>query len=215
MERVYRFFGETEETRRIRKHKIENTPTTFSEPITICAVCLENIENLEVVQLQPCSHMVHRACMHAWTYRREGRGRVVNCPVCTVNITHITYIADRNSLNVTYTLGQYMNNYNNLMNMRFTARELFHAIPTGQQIRHVVGARMDYLNDNPEMILHDIWSIALCLYALYFIPNHLFSSLNQIYNSLNPNGGKSRKAKKAKKAKKTKKSRKRRKVRKH
>jgi len=212
MERVYRFFGETEETRRIRKHKIENTPTTFSEQITICAVCLDNIENLEVVQLQPCSHMVHRACMHAWTYRREGRGRVVNCPVCTANITHITYIADQNIVNVTYTLGQYMNNYNNLMNMRFTARELFHAIPTGQQIRRGVGVLGDYYNDNPAAIISDIWSIAIVLFSLYYIPNHLFSSLNTIYNSLNPNGGKSRKAKKARNIKK---SRKRRKVRKH
>jgi hypothetical protein len=207
MERVYRFFGETEETRRIRKDKIENTPTTFSEPITVCAVCLENIENLEVVQLQVCTHIVHRACMHAWTYRRELMGQVANCPVCNGNITHITYIADRNSPNVTHTLVEYMNDYNNLMNMRFTARELFHAIPTGQQIRRGAGDLVDYYyyNEFPERIFLDIFNIAVGLYSIYVISNNL-------YNSLNPGGGKSRKAKKIKKIKKT---RKRRKVRKH
>jgi len=203
MERVYRFFGETEETRRRRKHKIENTPTTFSEPITDCTVCLENIENLEVLQLQPCSHMVHRACMTAWTYRKELMGQVANCPVCNDNITHIIYIADQNIVNVPFTIGQYMNNYNNLMNMQFTARELFNAIPTGQQIRQLP---RDWMARPPEIILHDILYFAIICYISFITSQSITNFLN------NTGRGKSRKAKKARNIKKSRKSRK---VRKH
>jgi hypothetical protein len=205
MERVYRFFGETEETRRIRKHKIENTHTSFDEPIRECTACLVNIEDLEVVQLQPCTHIVHRACMHAWTYRKELLGQDANCPVCNADITHITYIADGNSQNVTHTLVEYMNNYNNLMNMRFTARELFNAIPTIQEFLQHPRLLMQRPRRLPGMILHDILFSAIAYYIIS-------TTVNAVTNSLNPDGGKSRKAKKAKKTKKT---RKRRKVRKH
>ena len=65
MERFNSLFGETEETQRRRKIKIDKIPSRFTEPRTECAVCYDDIQKLQVVKLIPCDHMVHRGCLAA------------------------------------------------------------------------------------------------------------------------------------------------------
>ena len=125
MERFTSLFRETEETQRRRQIKINSIPKRFSEPTTACIVCLEDIQKLQVVQLQPCYHMVHRGCLAAWARTTElNLIQEVKCPACNSNITHIVYISDNNDEDETLTLADYMRDYNRLTNTQLTVKFL-------------------------------------------------------------------------------------------
>ena len=132
MERFNSLFGETAETQNRRKIKIDSIPKRFSEPITDCNVCGDGIEKLQVVQIKPCDHMVHRGCLASWARQIELNNERLNvvldqevkCPACDSNITHIVYISDNINADEELTLADYILDYNRLTNIQLTVKFL-------------------------------------------------------------------------------------------
>ena len=227
MERGTIDFGVTEQARIRRKEKIEQTYKTFEEPITECTVCFEDIENIEVVQLKPCHHIVHRACFTTWTHTRASMNRPPVCPVCNSQVRQIINIEDEHPPNVP--VDQHMNNF---MNVQVPVRDLINAIaavpalPEVRQIRRgaanfvqqiglVVREIAEFYGNRPYGTAEFLIVALNAGMTLTAIGLYLNVMGNLIYNRIFMGEGKSRKHHKNKKTKKTIKRRKRRKVKKH
>jgi hypothetical protein len=46
-----------------------------------CPICLENLENEDIVSTLNCRHVFHRDCIYKWFYKRR-------CPVCRNLVTY-------------------------------------------------------------------------------------------------------------------------------
>jgi len=227
MERGTIILGVTEQARIRRKETIDRTYKTFEEPITECTVCFEDIENIEVVQLKPCHHIVHRACFTTWTHTRTSMNRPPVCPVCTSQVQQIINIEDEHPPNVP--VAQHMNNF---MNIQLTVRDLINAIAAvpalpgvrqirrgaanfGQQIGLVVREIAEFYGNRPYGTAEFLIVALNAGMTLTAIGLYLNVMGNLIYNRIFMGEGKSRKHHKTKKIIKTIKRRKRRKVKKH
>ena len=222
MERFNSLFGETAETQNRRKIKIDSIPKRFSEPITDCNVCGDGIEKLQVVQIKPCDHMVHRGCLASWARQTELTNERLNlnqelqlkCPVCgESNITHIVYISDNNNEDEERTLTAYILDYNRLTNTQLTVKFLSEVMMTiaspGRAIRHVARAVAHHGFGNVRaapLVEEQLITLIYCALAaqvaqaltLYLIRN----------NQTGAKYNKSRKHNKYNKSRRTKKSRK-------
>lgn len=47
-----------------------------------CGVCLEEIEQGQVIRQLGCKHVFHGGCIDRWVVQASGRGRAVGCPMC-------------------------------------------------------------------------------------------------------------------------------------
>jgi hypothetical protein len=227
MERGTIFFGVTEQERIRRKEKIDQTYTPYEEKPTECIVCMEDIENIEVLKLKPCHHIVHRACFTTWTHTRQSMGRPRICPVCNSAVQQIINIEDEDPQNVP--VDQHMNNF---MNIQFTVRALLNAIAAvpalpgvrqirrgatnaGQQFGLVVRNVAEFYRNRPYGTAEFLIVALNAGMTLTAIGLYLNVMGNHIYNRIFMGEGKSRKHHKTKKTIKTIKRRKRRKVKKH
>jgi hypothetical protein len=58
-----------------------NNPTFPSEgALDMCAICIEDFEESNIVRLLPCGHIFHPECIDPWFLTRQAR-----CPLCKAN----------------------------------------------------------------------------------------------------------------------------------
>ena len=118
---------EDPEIERMREEKIAKIDKQ-GNPQTDCALCLEPLKSGEILQLLPCRHIFHRACIslsvdtqlleNELTYRRFYFK--LRCPLCMQVPDQVIYISHNDSKDLKYTHDQYIEGYKHLRNVALT-----------------------------------------------------------------------------------------------
>lgn len=58
----------------------------------LCPICLQNIEDNEIIRSTPCDHVFHSVCLDVWCKKN------VNCPVCRSDLAYEYVKALKDSL---------------------------------------------------------------------------------------------------------------------
>ena len=61
---------------------IESRPVVHDSHFTVCAICLEEFKEGDMVPKLPCKHNFHKHCLFLWTQARCKHCAAVQCPVC-------------------------------------------------------------------------------------------------------------------------------------
>jgi hypothetical protein len=69
--------GEQKENKEIKRASTNTQTHTF---YTICAICMENYKEGDMVKDLPCKHIFHPACINKWLETHQ------NCPTCMGNV---------------------------------------------------------------------------------------------------------------------------------
>ncbi|KAH8887181.1 hypothetical protein GQ53DRAFT_768638 [Thozetella sp. PMI_491] len=60
-----------------------SSPVAYFESIQVCAICLETLENADMIRCLPCGHVYHSNCIKDWYTRCHD-----NCPLCHMSYVH-------------------------------------------------------------------------------------------------------------------------------
>jgi hypothetical protein len=146
------------EIERMREEKLGKI-NRQGEQQTECALCLEALKSAEILQLLPCGHIFHRACLslsvdtqileneRIFSFRRFNFK--LRCPLCMQVPDEVIYISHNDSRDLEFTHDDYILHYEKLRNIPLTDEIVDAFIAEHAQVNADEIARLQALRYEP------------------------------------------------------------------